>query len=349
MSSLIQTALYPLHQASGAKCIGFAGYNMPVWFSTQQAEHLAVRSATGVFDISYMGLFQFSGPGADTFMQRLSCNRIEPARHRKMIYSMILNEAGMILDDVMFGNYDGTWHLIANAANTAKLHRWFEKHKPADVHIEHSNATHSLLAIQGPTALATFEKATGVSLSSLKRFGMQRDSVFGAPAMVCRTGYTGEDGCEVMLPHEQATQLWQACCEAGATPCGLAARDTLRIEVGLPLYGQELSEHIHPFMTRYSWVVKLDQDFIGRDALQALKAATTVTSVGLELSMPIIARLNYPIKEGGTITSGTLSPKTGKSIAMGFVPKEQAAIGTPLTVQIRNKEVAAQVVAIPFS
>ncbi len=346
--TLLQTPLTNLHKTKGAKCVGFANYEMPMWFSTMKDEHLAVRQHAGMFDVSHMGLFEISGDNADIFMQLLSCNSIKQALDNKMIYSMFLNEDGMILDDVMFGKYDSKWFLVVNGSNCSKIKSWMNTHKPSQVMIKELNSSHAFIAVQGPKAIPILEKMLDISLHKLGRFKMTKVMIKNTSCMVTRTGYTGEDGVELVIPSHNATAIWETLLLAGITPCGLAARDSLRIEYGLPLYGQELSESIHPYMTRYAWVVKPDCNFIGNEALKRLQQSDSLQAVALHLEGSLIARPQYPIKEGGYITSGTLSPITGKSIALAFVPNAYVQVGQTVTVKIRKHDVNATVCQTPF-
>lgn len=349
MTKVLQkTALFNTYQAHGARCIKFAGYNMPAWFSSMKDEHLAVRNHAGVFDISHMGIFHISGAGSDAFMQRLSTNSVSKALDSKMIYSMFLNESGMILDDVMFGKFKNVWHLIVNGSNKEKISNWMNTHKPADVEVTYKNLTHSLIAVQGPNAAQTLDKLLDNPVSNIGRFNIASTQFNKMDVLACRTGYTGEDGFELMIEHSEVENLFNTLIQNGVTPCGLAARDTLRIEFGLPLYGQELSEEIHPLMTRYKWVVKFDEEFLGKEALLELKDSDHLQAVGIELAEPLIARPNYKISQGGYVSSGTLSPITGKSIALAFVPKTYSEIGSQLNVEIRKNSIAAHVVKVPF-
>jgi aminomethyltransferase len=349
MSSLIKTKLYDLHKTNGAKLVPFANHELPLWFSSAKDEHLAVRNNVGMFDISHMGVFEITGANSMAFLQHLSCNTLVKAQHSTMVYSMFLNHEGMILDDVMLGCYDSTWILVVNGSNKEKLAQWLATHKPDTVTIKDLNQNHTFIAVQGPKAISKLASCVDSNIESLPRFGMTKTSWKEAPLLVTRTGYTGEDGCELLIPNESAPLLWQNLLDLDVTPCGLASRDTLRIEAGLPLYGQELSESIHPFMTRYPWVVKTDHDFIGKEALLALKETTTHVAVGLELSQSLIARTNYSIEEGGYISSGTLLPTSQKSIALAMVPKEYSDLGSNVHVNIRHHQVSATVTPVPFT
>lgn len=338
-----KTALYALHHEQGAKCIPFAGYDLPVWFSSIKDEHLAVRQHAGMFDISHMGLIDISGDGSDTLMSYLSCNSIEKAKHGNMIYSMFLNEEGMVLDDVMFTRYNDSWKLVVNGCNREKIVAWINKHKATTVTIDEQHNTGSFIAVQGPKAATLLSQAFDHDFASIGKCSMTQFCILNHSIIVSRTGYTGEDGFECVVPHDCVERFWKSCLEAGITPCGLGARDTLRIEKGFPLYGQELSETIHPFMTRYSWVLKFDHDFIGKEAVTRLKESKHQVAVMLKLSEPLIARPGYTISEGGHISSGTLLPENKESIAMAFVNPEYKEIGSNVHIHIRKKNVLATV------
>ncbi|RAP31241.1 glycine cleavage system aminomethyltransferase GcvT [Candidatus Marinamargulisbacteria bacterium SCGC AG-343-D04] len=337
----LKTALYDSHISSKGKCIPFANYSLPVWFSSIKEEHMAVRQGAGIFDISHMGIISIEGDDCDAFMSRLSCNDISKAKQGKMIYSMFLNEHGMVLDDVMFAFHDNKWMLIVNGSNREKISKWMQGHKPDSVTITEHNDDYSFIAVQGPKATQLLTEQFGQDFTSIGRFSMTTLELLETPITVSRTGYTGEDGFECIVPNHLAESFWKRCVEGGCTPCGLGARDTLRIEKGLPLYGQELSESIHPFMTRYGWVVKFNHDFIGREALEGLKDNPEWVAVFLELSEPMIARPECSIREGGRVTSGTLLPESNKSIAMAYVKPELSSKGTELHVCIRKKEIKA--------
>ena len=342
------TVLEQRHQELGAKFTNFAGYKLPIWFSTMKDEHLAVRNAAGMFDISHMGMLKLSGEKAFDLLEKLSCNDANKCLDATIIYSMFLNESGMVLDDVMFGHLEQEFYLVVNGANFDKINAWVAKHNSDAVQVEHLNPSHTLIAVQGPKAAEAMNKAFNTAVAGLKAFGMGKFSVLGETCVISRTGYTGEDGFECMIPHSIAEEFWKTLLQHNVAPCGLAARDTLRIEYGLPLYGQELSESIHPFMTRYPWVVKFNHEFIGKKALEAAKDTSELKAVGLTLSEELIARPNYDILEGGYVTSGTLSPILNQSIALAFVKKELATVGTEVTVKIRRNNVKATVTKVPF-
>jgi len=348
--SVKNTALYNNHKNRGAKCVDFAGHNLPVWFSSLKEEHKAVREKCGVFDISHMALFFIHGDRTAEFLQRINSNDLEKSKSGKMVYSMVLNENGGILDDVMFGPLDTGYLLVANAANKDKIHNWLNIHKPEGIEIDYLNDDFAFIAVQGPKAIDIIDHALDLNTKDHKRFSIYQDDILGYDGVVLRTGYTGENGAELAVPNDIANEVWDRLIAAGATPCGLAARDSLRIEAGLPLYGFELSEEITPLRTRYEWVLAMDTDFIGKDAILKGKenGESDWTTVGIEMLERQIPRAHYPVKEGGEVTSGTLSPLTGKAIGMAMVPKSVAENNTQLHIEIRGKEYAAKIVDIPF-
>ena len=264
------------------------------------------------------------------------------------VYSMFLNDQGMILDDVMHGLYEDKFYLIVNGSNQHKISDWMNRHCPKDVTISQHNKTHSFLAVQGPNAHKQLEDTFQLDLKDVKRFGITECTIHNQTVTLFRTGYTGEDGFELLVPNEITCSVWEDLILKGVTPCGLGARDSLRIEKGLPLYGHELSEIIHPYMTQYSWVVKLNKDFIGKAALEKQHTLPHLVTVGLELEGKNIARQDYKIQEGGYVSSGIYLPSKEKSIALAFVHDTHSEIGTEVTVLIRNKECKATVVKVPF-
>lgn len=345
----IKTALYDNHIALKGKCVSFAGYSLPIWYSSISDEHQAVRSRAGVFDISHMGLFSIKGETAAKFLQTLSCNDVDKCMDKKMMYSMFLNSQGMILDDVMHGFYNDQFYLITNGANQYKIKSWMNQHCPDNVSITHLNSTYSFIALQGPESAQILKQLYGIDTDLISRFGMSSQDIHNKTCIILRTGYTGEDGFELMIPHSIVSNIWTDLINQAAQPCGLGSRDSLRLEKGFPLYGHELSDVIHPFMTAYSWVVKLNKDFIGKDALLKQQELPHLVSVGLELEGKHIARQDYAIQEGGSVTSGTFIPSLNKSIALAFVPADYSTIGSSVHVEIRNKWHKATVVSVPFS
>jgi aminomethyltransferase len=342
-----QIPLSNFHRDNGGKMVEFAGFDMPVWFSNIKDEHLAVRHAAGIFDISHMGVLKLTGDNLLEDVQRLTCNSVEKALNATMTYSMILNESGGVLDDVMFGFIGDVCHLVVNASNKQKIMAWMAEKTPG-IHVDDMTEYSVFFAIQGPKAVATLSEVLNVNFEANKRFSITQQNLGGYDVLALRSGYTGEDGYEFVVPQEYAQELWLKLLEAGVTPCGLAARDSLRLEKGLPLYGQEFDETVTPLMTRYSWVLKWDKPFIGKEALEAQKGTDHLVTVGLEILGKGIPRGGYPIKEGGRVTSGTMSPSLGKAIAMALVKPEFKAIGSEVTIDVRGRDCVARVTAVPF-
>lgn len=345
------TYLYPQHQSLGAKFTAFSGYQMPVWYSSLNEEHLAVRKHAGIFDVSHMGPIVIQGPQAKVFLQKMLSNDVEKCGHSKQIYHFVLNEEGFPLDDVMLAPMaEDTYLLVANAGNKDVVLDWFQTHIIEGVIVERLDESHSFLALQGPAAVALAYQCFGKKWQSLKRFEMTKDSYQGSTMYVSRSGYTGEDGLEVLLPSDQVADFWEAALSAGFTPCGLAARDTLRIEAGMPLYGQEISLTVHPLQSRFAFAVDFSTDFIGKDALQVAKEKDDYwRCVGFEMDSKRIPRPGAPIVGGGVVTSGTKSPLTQRILGMALVPKAYQKMGQQLVIDLRGVQLTATVVKVPFS
>jgi aminomethyltransferase len=356
---LRRTPLYDAHLRAGAKMVPFAGWVMPVQYAGVIEEHRAVRTAAGLFDVSHMGEFRLTGAGAEAFLQRLTPNDVSQLRPGRAHYSALLNERGTYLDDILvyrFAELD--YQLVVNASNIATDFAWVaaQPHPAADLrNVSDDNA---LLALQGPRAQAILARLTDADLNSIRYYRFAEARVDGRPAIVSRTGYTGEDGFEVFLAPADGEAVWEALLEAGAReglrPAGLGARDTLRLEAGMPLYGHEIDDTTTPFDAGLEWVVKLDKgDFIGRRALIEAAAAVPVKRlVGFEVSGRGIARQGSAVVVGseavGIVTSGTWSPTFEKALGMAYVPANLSVVGTSLALDVRGKLVEARVVALPF-
>jgi aminomethyltransferase len=343
-----------------ARMVGFAGWEMPVQFSGISPEHQAVRQNAGMFDISHMGKFRITGSDVLNQLQMVvpsDLARLMPGRAQ---YSVLLNPQGGIIDDVIFyyEKTEGTtqyWTAIVNAATKDKDKAWLIQHLSGDTQLIDDSADLALLAIQGPKAEAMLQPFVAADLSPMGAFSHCRSTVQGAPAFIARTGYTGEDGFEVMLPPDAAIALWRALAAAGVLPCGLGARDTLRLEAAMSLYGQDINDEISPLEAGLGWLVHWDKaaNFVGRSALEQQKAAgVSRRIVGLQLEGRNIARHDYPVVEGeqsiGIVTSGTLSPTLGYPIALAYVPIDHAKIGNQVDVSIRGKSFTATIVKRPF-
>ena len=342
-----KTILFSNHEKLKAKMVPFSGFKMPVWYVGLKEEHQAVRETCGMFDISHMGCFEITGDNSQSFLQQISCNDLDKTKKNNMVYSMALNENGGILDDIMIGKLPHSFYLVVNAGNKEKMVNWMNSLERDGISITDLNKTNGFIAIQGPDAAEKLSTIFGIDFKAIGRFTVENKILDGVTVIASRTGYTGEDGFELLVPNDSISQIWEKIIESGVQPCGLGARDTLRIEAGLPLYGQELSETITPLETRYKWVVKLEKNFTGRDALANLSNTTTRTTIGFEMEDRMIPRPHYKIKGGGEVTSGTLSPTLGKPIGMAIISKELAETGE-FEIDIRGKFYKANVTSVPF-
>ncbi|MEO1670312.1 MAG: glycine cleavage system aminomethyltransferase GcvT [Cyanobacteria bacterium J06631_2] len=360
-SKLLRTPLYELAKSQQARFTAFSGWEMPVQFSGLKLEHQAVRSEAGMFDISHMGKFSFTGDRLIETWQTLVPSDLSRLQPGEAMYSVLLNPQGGIIDDIIF-YYQGTVGseqramVIVNAGTTDKDKAWILSHLPdSGVKMTDLSQSQALIALQGPKATAILQQLTTDDLSSLKAFEHCSLTINDSPAFVARTGYTGEDGFEIMLDPEAAQQLWTDLQQRGVTPCGLGARDTLRLEAAMSLYGQEIDDNVSPLEAGLGWVVHLKDkgDFIGRSILEQQKAEGVKRRlVGIEMSGRYIARHDYPVISAGStvgeVTSGTMSPTLGKAIALAYVPKALSKPGQTLEVEIRGKTHPATVVKKPF-
>lgn len=334
----------PVHQH--AKMGVFAGLTMPMWYEGVRQEHEAVRQSVGMFDVSHMAVIWLTGADKAVLhaIETVGCAAVSARANKgRMTYSMILNEQGGIVDDVMVGPVGGRWLLVANAVNASAVVACFQSVPGITVERDHTMA---MLAIQGPRAVALVTQLLGQAMPV--SFGVTQVQWQGHPLVVSRTGYTGEDGLELIGSPSVMTRCWQDCLANGAVPCGLAARDSLRIEAGLPLYGQELGPDRSPLETRYPWVVSSPLPYTGHAAVAAKRLALTHTTVGLRLGTRAIARPGTLIQEGGMVTSGTLTPQSTASIAMAVVPLALSTVGRVVNVMLRGVPTQAVVVPVPF-
>ena len=335
--------------------VEFAGWEMPVQYRGIQAEHVAVRSGAGLFDVSHMGEIEAAGPGASRFCQRVTTNDVERLSPSQAQYTLLLNERAGVIDDLVIFRLEAERYLLCvNASRRAVDFDWLASHAgDDDVTVRDVSDSYALLALQGPEAEGILQRFTAAELPAVEAFSFVAAEVSGVPCIVSRTGYTGEDGFELYCPAAEAVRLWDALAGTGdVEPAGLGARDTLRLEKGYPLYGHELDEATTPPEARLGWVTKLDKGpFIGSDVLSR-KEPLRRRLVGLEMEGAGIARESYPIfhddREVGRVTSGTLSPTLGKAIALAYVSTEAAALGTEVEVEIRRRRVPARTVRVPF-
>ncbi|MEM7062657.1 MAG: glycine cleavage system aminomethyltransferase GcvT [Cyanobacteria bacterium P01_B01_bin.77] len=351
--SLLHTPLYDLCSQK-ARMTAFAGWEMPVQFGGIKQEHAAVRTAVGMFDISHMGKFILSGDNVLRSLQKLVPSDLSKLAPGKAQYTVLLNSQGGIIDDLIIYDEGKQVSLIVNAATTAKDKAWLQEHL-SGIELQDHSQTQALIAVQGPKAVETLQLITDIDLSTIRRYNHAHGQVLNHPAFLARTGYTGEDGFEVMVEADDAPEIWTALQDRGVKPCGLGARDTLRLEAAMALYGQDINDDTTPLEGGLSWLVHLDKvsEFIGRDVLAQQKAdGVTRRLVGLQLEGRNIARHHYPIIQNdesvGVVTSGTLSPTLGYPVALAYVPIELAKVGTVVDVQIRQKTAPATVVKKPF-
>jgi aminomethyltransferase len=348
-----KTALADLHPQSGAKMVDFAGWEMPIEYSGIRKEHDAVRAQAGLFDLSHMGEVVVRGPGAMEYVQGLVTNDLSKLAVGKAQYNCMCNEQGKVLDDMVIYRFPDHLYVVMNASNRAKIVEWMVRHQLANVTVEDQSMQTSLVAIQGPMAQALLQPLASVDLEKIAYYGFAEGSVAGVPAIISRTGYTGEDGFELYVPWTAGRTVWNALLEKGALPIGLGARDTLRLESGYSLYGHELDESVTPLDAGLGWITKLDHEFIGREALQLQKeTGLTRTIVGLSMVGRSIPREGYPVFQGerrvGTVTSGTFSPSLKRGIALATVETAVRADGTELEVEIRERREKAVVTRPPF-
>ena len=356
---LNKTPLTEEHRRLGGKIVPFAGYEMPVLFSSALDEHLAVRRAVGLFDVSHMGEVFITGPDALALVQRLTCNNVEKLQDGQIHYSGLMTPQGTFIDDLLVHRFNSTkFMLCVNAANRAKDFAWIRDHVQGNVTAEDLSDSYTQIAIQGPKALATLQPLTDTDLSQIKYYWFTEGKVDGVPAIIARTGYTGEDGFEIYFAPAPAPAIWQKLLESGkphgVQPCGLACRNTLRLEAKMALYGNDIDDQHTVLEADLGWIVKLQKgEFIGRDALARQKAeGVTRKLVGFEVVGRGIARSHYPIvKDGariGEVTSGAPSPWLSKNIGLGYVAIAHATVGTQFDIVIRDQPVAARVVQTPF-
>jgi aminomethyltransferase len=335
--TLRRTPLYDRHERAGAKRVPFAGWEMPVQYEGIRQEHVAVRTGAGVFDVSHMGEIETSGPQAEEFLQHVLSNDVTKIAERGAQYSVLCREDGGVLDDLFTYRLEGRFLTVTNAANHEKDYAWFAEHAEGfEVEVRDAHADYAMLAVQGPDARGVVEGLADGELPARMRTADLE--VAGVDCLVCGTGYTGEDGVELLIPPDGAGTVWDAL---GVTPVGLGARDTLRLEVCFHLYGNDLSEDRNPIEGGLGWCCKLDTGFIGADVLRGIEPEETL--VPFVFTGPGIPRQGNPIAGGGVVTSGTFSPCLETGIGMGYVPLERAEPGTSIEVDVRGKLRPAEV------
>ena len=354
------TALSAIHAALGAKMVPFAGYNMPVSYQGINLEHQTVREKVGVFDVSHMGEFFITGPNALSLIQRVCSNDASKLEDGEAQYSCFPNEDGGVVDDlIVYRIAAEKWLLVVNASNIDKDWAWINSHNTMGASLENSSDHYSLLAIQGPKAIQAMQSLTQEDLSAIKFYTFKINTFAGVEnVIISATGYTGSGGFEIYCKNTQVAKIWTKVLEAGADwgiqPIGLAARDTLRLEMGYCLYGNDIDDTTSPLEAGLGWITKFNKDFINSESLKKQKEiGVSKTLVGFELSQRGIPRQGYAIVDAqgnsiGRVTSGTMSPSMGKGIGLGYVPMALKEVGSQIHIQIRNKIVPAIVVKLPF-
>ncbi len=357
--SALKTPLYSWHQAHGGKLVEFGGWLMPVQYSSIVEEHQAVRQRVGLFDISHMGRITFDGPDALPWLEHVTTNHAAKLGENQIQYSLMANGGGGLIDDVLVYRSRYGFILVCNASNRSHVLAQLERHRGARVaRLVDRTADTAMIAVQGPRAMATVQPLFSAPLGSLKYYHLTMGRVLGdVDTVVSRTGYTGEDGLELIVSSEAAERVWDALLESGKShgiaPCGLGARDTLRFEAGMPLYGHELNEVVNPYAAGLGWAVKLQKgEFVGRDALSHFKAKPGQVRVGLKIEGKRIARQGSEVFHDGQlvglVTSGTFAPTLQQTLAMALIDPGSAMPDSPLTVDIRGRNESATVVNLPF-
>lgn len=355
-----KTALHHIHQSLGAKMVPFAGFDMPVQYEGVNVEHLAVRHNVGVFDVSHMGEFLIVGPNALALIQSVSSNDATLLTVGKAQYSCLPNDEGGIVDDlIIYRIKDETYLLVVNASNIEKDWNWISSKNLMGAIMKNISDDYSLLAIQGPKAVEAMQSLTSIDLSAIKFYHFEVADFAGIPhVIISATGYTGSGGFEIYCKNEEVQQIWERVFDAGADfdikPIGLAARDTLRLEMGYCLYGNDIDDTTSPIEAGLGWITKFSKSFINSAALlDQKKSGVNRKLVGFELNDRGIPRKSYPILDTdgntiGEVTSGTMSPSLSKGIGMGYVAIEHSKVGTEIGIQIRKKVISATIIKLPF-
>ena len=355
-----KTALTHIHEALGAKMVPFAGYNMPVQYEGVNAEHLTVRNAVGVFDVSHMGEFLIEGDTALDLIQKVTSNDASKLVVNQAQYSCMPNDTGGIVDDlIVYRIKENTYLMVVNASNIEKDWNWIKKHNDGGAIMRNLSDDYSLLAIQGPKAVEAMQSITSVDLASIPFYHFRIGDFAGIEdVIISATGYTGSGGFEIYCKNDEVEQVWNKVFEAGKDfgikPIGLAARDTLRLEMGYCLYGNDIDDTTSPLEAGLGWITKFTKDFINADYLKKQKEEGTKRLLrGFEITGKGIPRHGYDIVDAegtkiGYVTSGTMSPSLKKGIGMGYIDKPHHKLGTEIFIKIRNKNISAQVVKLPF-
>jgi len=359
-TQLKKTALNEAHRKQGGKMVDFGGWDMPVQYSGTIAEHMAVRTAAGIFDVSHMGEIEIKGPQSLALVQHLTSNDASKLADGQIQYSGLMMPAGTFVDDILVHRF-GPEHyfLCVNASNTDKDFDWIQSHAQGfDTEVTNLSPKYSQLAIQGPKALEIMQPLIDVELAPIKYYWFTTGHVDGVPAIIARTGYTGEDGVEIYFEPSESERIWDKILESGKPhgliPCGLAARNTLRLEAKMALYGHEIDDTTTALEADLAWICKLGKgEFLGRDVLVEQKEKGLMRKlVGFEVTDKGIARDGYPVfidgQQVGYVTSGSPAPLLKKNIGLAYLPIEHNAIGTKFEIDVRGRRLAAEVVPTPF-
>jgi aminomethyltransferase len=357
-AALKRTPLYEVHRELGARLIDFGGWEMPVQYSGILEEHRAVRERVGLFDVSHMGELEFRGPDALAALQHLTSNDVAALSDGRIQYSAFLTEKGTFVDDLLvYRRAADDYLVVVNASNAPKDFAWAKSHVRGTLSLEDRGADYALIAVQGPRAAALLSGVSEPDPTDLPYYGFRPTRVCGAETLVSRTGYTGEDGFEIYCDPSDAARIFRKLLENGKPdgilPCGLGARDTLRLEAKMALYGNDIDDTVTPWEADLAWIVKMRKgDFVGRSALEAQKQAGVPRRlVGFEMVDRGIARHGYAARTAagsGVVTSGTHSPTLGRAIGLALLPVAAAPVGTGFEIDIRGRAAAARVVATPF-
>ncbi len=358
-TELRKTALNSAHRRLGAKMVNFGGWDMPVEYSGILAEHCSTRTAAGLFDVSHMGEIEVRGPGALDLVQRVTCNNAARLAVGQAQYSGLMTPQGTFVDDLLVHKISDTHYLLCvNASNQDKDFEHIRSHNRFAAEVENAGARYTQLAIQGPKALRILQRLTSVLLESLRYYCFTFASVDGVDCLIARTGYTGEDGFEIYFSPEHSEKLWFDLLEAGQAdglvPCGLGARNTLRLEAGMCLYGHEIDDTTTPWEANLGWICRPEKgDFLGRDILLRQKeAGVSRILVGFEMQDRLIARDAYPVfvdgRRAGYVTSGSPAPFLKKNIGMAYVPPAHSAPGNAIQIEVRGNLAQARIVKTPF-
>ena len=343
-ATLRRTPLYERHVAAGARLVPFAGWEMPVQYEGVIPEHLAVRTAAGAFDVSHMGQLHVEGPAAEAFLQSMLSNDLARVGDGEAQYTLLTNGRGGIVDDLIaYRMSNGHYLLVVNAGNREAAYAWLKEREARGTEVRDASDEYALVAVQGPESLER------LGLPEAPPFTHAMGEIAGIEAMVCRTGYTGEKGVELLCPADDGAALWDAVLERGVVPCGLGARDTLRLEVCYPLHGNDITPDTDAISAGLAWTCALEKEFTGVDALRRVaEEGPERKLVPFVMEERAIPRQGMAIEGGGEVTSGTQSPSLDVGIGMGYVPVGQAAAGTELVIDVRGKPRRARVVKKPI-